>query len=48
MESGNQQLEIAPGLKESLLRAGLTIESIVLEGLSDKDISRADKSESNF
>ncbi|MGB7956870.1 MAG: hypothetical protein WCF23_23090 [Candidatus Nitrosopolaris sp.] len=32
MESGIQQLEIAPGLKESLLRAGLTIESIVLEG----------------
>jgi hypothetical protein len=32
MESGIQQLELAPGLKESLLRAGLTIESIVLEG----------------
>ncbi|HYT42632.1 MAG TPA: hypothetical protein VEP90_09815 [Methylomirabilota bacterium] len=32
MESGIQQLEIAPGLKESLLRAGLTVESIVLEG----------------
>ena len=32
MESGILHLEIAPGLKESLLRAGLTIESIVLEG----------------
>ena len=32
MESGIHQLEIAAGLKESLLRAGLTVESIVLEG----------------
>lgn len=32
MESGIQQLEIAPGLKESLLKSGLTVESIVFEG----------------
>jgi hypothetical protein len=32
LESGIQQLEIAPGLKESLLKSGLTVESIVLEG----------------
>ncbi len=32
MESGIQQLEIALGLKESLLKSGLTVESIVLEG----------------
>lgn len=32
MESGIQQLEIAPGLKESLLKSGLTVESIVSEG----------------
>ena len=32
MESGIQQLEIASGLKDSLLKAGLTVESIVLEG----------------
>ena len=32
MESGIQQLEIAPGLKESLLKSGLTVDSIVLEG----------------
>lgn len=32
MESGIQQLEIAPGLKDSLLKAGLSVESIVLGG----------------
>jgi hypothetical protein len=32
LESGIQQLEIAPGLKESLLKSGLTVESIVSEG----------------
>jgi hypothetical protein len=32
MESGIPQLEIAPGLKETLMKAGLTVDSIVLEG----------------
>jgi hypothetical protein len=32
MESGIQHLEIASGLKESLLKAGLTVDSITLEG----------------
>ena len=32
MESGIQQLEIASGLKESLLRAGFTVDSISSEG----------------
>ena len=32
MESGIQQLEIASGLKESLLKAGFTVDSIVSEG----------------
>ncbi len=30
--SGIEQLEIAPGLKDSLARVGFTVESIVLEG----------------
>jgi hypothetical protein len=32
MESGIQHLEIASGLKESLLKAGLTVESITSKG----------------
>ena len=32
MESGIQLLEIASGLKESLLRAGFTVDSITSEG----------------
>ena len=32
MESGIQHLEIASGLKESLLKAGLTVQSIALKG----------------
>lgn len=32
MESGIQQLEIASGLKESLLRAGFMVDSILSEG----------------
>jgi hypothetical protein len=32
MESGIQQLEIASGLKESLLKAGFTVDSIISEG----------------
>lgn len=32
MESGIQHLEIASGLKESLLKAGLTVDSITSEG----------------
>jgi hypothetical protein len=32
MESGIQLLEIASGLKESLLRAGFTKDSIISEG----------------
>jgi hypothetical protein len=32
LRSGIEQLEIAPGLKDSLVRVGLTVESIVLEG----------------
>jgi hypothetical protein len=32
LASGIEQLEIAPGLKDSLVRVGLTVESIVLEG----------------
>lgn len=32
MESDIQLLEIAPGLKESLLRAGFTVDSISSEG----------------
>jgi tetrahydromethanopterin S-methyltransferase subunit A len=31
-ESGIQHLEIASGLKESLLKAGLTVQSIALKG----------------
>ena len=32
MESGIQLLEIASGLRESLLRAGFTVDSILSEG----------------
>ena len=32
MESGIQHLEIASGLKESLLKAGLTVDSITSKG----------------
>jgi hypothetical protein len=32
MESGIQLLEIASGLKESLLRAGFTVDSIISKG----------------
>jgi hypothetical protein len=32
MESGIQLLEIASGLRESLLKAGFTMDSMVLEG----------------
>jgi hypothetical protein len=32
MESGIQLLEIASGLKESLLKAGFTVDSIISEG----------------
>ena len=32
MEAGIQLLEIASGLKESLLKAGFTVESIISEG----------------
>jgi hypothetical protein len=32
MESGIQLLEIASGLKESLLKAGFTLDSIISEG----------------
>ncbi len=32
LASGIEQLEIAPGLKDSLVKVGLTVESIVLEG----------------
>jgi len=32
MDAGIQLLEIAPGLKESLMKAGFTLESIVSDG----------------
>jgi hypothetical protein len=32
MDSGIQLLEIASGLKESLLKAGFTVDSIISEG----------------